>query len=78
MLARPPFSTFFEVAILCVFFIDFGLNFDTKIDSKLTKNRLKIALGATLGRLRADFDPILAQFWVSFGCILGTPAKSEN
>ena len=36
------------------------------------------ALGATSGRLRPDLVPILADFWLDFKTVLGTPEKSEN
>ena len=63
--------------ILCDFGVQFWLPFRSDF-GVIFRHFFGTALGATSGRLRPDLVPILAQFWLHFGGLLGTPSKSEN
>ena len=61
--APPPFSTFFEVAIFCVIFVDFGVTFGVPLAP------FGLIFGALLAQIGSLLVPCRARFWLF--CTLG-------
>ena len=58
-----PFSTFFEVAIFCVIFVDFGVTFGVPLAP------FGLIFGALLAQIGSLLVPCRARFWLF--CTLG-------